>query len=544
MNRGLVYLLRKKPVGWTRLVSRRFTGAKRVSVLLGIGTLLALLVGPQILIMSQMKAEQFAASAESLRLWGPPALLLFALMGVSSGTGGLYFRQSEIDFLFPAPIGRRELLLYHVLGRLLTGLLSSLWLTVFVLRWATHWYWGILGVLFASWFLQLTSELGTLLLSTVSVRFTRWVKRGAWLGVAILLGGGMIVARQQMAGSTLLEAAHRVASSTPVVVVSAPARVFIEAFASDTAGQFAGWGVAGLGVLLLLFGLIVRFDVAYTEGAIRASRLVQERLRRMRSGGSALAAAAPGSARFSVPTLPWLGGAGPLIWRQCIEALRSVRAIVFTGVMTIGFPILFVGMQSDGDGAVSLRSAGFIMVLAMSVFMTQNLALDFRRDVDRMALLKSLPLPPAAVALGQIVPAIVILTVLQGLAFAVLSLAFGAAMPWPPSMLLLWVPFSWLSVALDNVLFLMFPYRFSAAESGQFRFMARAMMVMFVKLVGLLVAGGVAAGVGALLYFVGGRSLLLAAVGATIVLAGAALASTIALGRIFGNYDINKDVAG
>jgi hypothetical protein len=65
----------------------------------------------------------------------------------------------------------------------------------------------------------------------------------------------------------------------------------------------------------------------------------------------------------------------------------------------------------------------------MSVFMTQNLVLDFRRDVDRMAYLESLPLSPFALALGQIVPAMLILIILQVIAFAVLALARGVPCP-------------------------------------------------------------------------------------------------------------------
>ena len=146
-----------------------------------------------------------------------------------------------------------------------------------------------------------------------------------------------------------------------------------------------------------------------------------------------------------------------MAWRQGVEALRNVRGIAMTAMLTIGVPVVFIAVSGSGSDAEgpSAGPMGYIMVLVMTVLMTQNLALDFRRDLDRMAYLKSLPLPAGAAALGQILPAIGVFTVLQAIAIGILALALGVALPFPAPMLLLLVPFNWLSMALDNILFLM-----------------------------------------------------------------------------------------
>lgn len=540
MNPGLLYLLRMKPVGWWRAIGRRFTGTKRFLLVAGILALFAVLVGPQIMLAAHASAEDTIATTVSIRIWGPAVLMLLAVFGMSSGTG-LLFQPSEIDLLFPAPLSRRELLCYHVVGKLSVVLLSSLWMALFTLRWASCWYGGFVGLFFGLAFLQLTSQFASLLLASFSVRINKGLRRIVTIGfVGLCVVATVIAMQQRTAESSFADGLAEIVNSDASRLATAPARVFIEIFASETVLEFGKWSAAGLAILVLLFGLILVFDVAYSDGALRLSRKVQERLRRMRSGGGPLLAPVSSSVRFSLPAFPWLGGAGPMAWRQGIEALRSLRGILFTALFTVGLPVVFVtASRSEADGSGAM---GFGVIIMMTVVMTQNLALDFRRDVDRMVFLKSLPLPPAYVALGQILPGILILTLLQSIAIAALVLALGIEMPWPTSMLLLLLPFNWLSMALDNLLFLWFPYRFAPKEAGNVQFMFRPMMVLMVKMFALMAGIGVAAGLASLAWWLSGESMWLAALTATVVVSAEAAVFTIWLGRAFARFDATKDV--
>ena len=235
-----------------------------------------------------------------------------------------------------------------------------------------------------------------------------------------------------------------------------------------------------------------------------------------------------------------------MIWRQGAEALRNAGSLVKIALVTVGVPGVMVVVLAAGDGEQGLGPGPFacIMVLAMTLFMTQNLALDFRRDLDRMAYLKSLPLPAQTLALGQILPAIGVFTVLQLLAFAIIVLVFGVALPFPAPMLLLLVLFNWLLMALDNVLFLWFPYRFVPNEAGNVQFLGRLMMFSFARLFAFAAALGMAAASGWLGWWWGGESIWLAGLGAVGMLTILAIGLTCLLGSAFRHFDLTRDVPG
>ncbi|KKK82257.1 hypothetical protein LCGC14_2805190, partial [marine sediment metagenome] len=70
MNAGLRYLFRKGPTALARRARRRFRGVKGLFLLLGIGALLTLILGPQILTyMIRHDADAAASTAEGIRIW-------------------------------------------------------------------------------------------------------------------------------------------------------------------------------------------------------------------------------------------------------------------------------------------------------------------------------------------------------------------------------------------------------------------------------------------------------------------------------------------
>src|SRR6476660_8693647 len=65
---------------------------------------------------ARMNREMVDAATPIVRALGPLILLLFLLLSVVSnwGEAAIYFPPAEVDFLFSAPFGRRELLLYKL----------------------------------------------------------------------------------------------------------------------------------------------------------------------------------------------------------------------------------------------------------------------------------------------------------------------------------------------------------------------------------------------------------------------------------------------
>ena len=71
--------------------------------------------------------------------------------------------------------------------------------------------------------------------------------------------------------------------------------------------------------------LVLKLDADYLEAAAAVSQKVYEQLQRIRQGGGLSMPATRGAARLRLPGLPWLGGAGPIAWRQVLISLRTSR---------------------------------------------------------------------------------------------------------------------------------------------------------------------------------------------------------------------------
>ena len=112
------------------------------------------------------------------------------------------------------------------------------------------------------------------------------------------------------------------------------------------------------------------------------------------------------------------------------------------------------------DPVVTMLNVAGSLALFSLLLLPAALRFDFRRDVDRMALLKTLPISPAGVVIGQLIVPVVIASVFQLLVLIV----------WPPglrplhpgyvlSAWLLLIPTNVLVFAMDNLIFLLYPHR-------------------------------------------------------------------------------------
>jgi hypothetical protein len=198
--------------------------------------------------------------------------------------------------------------------------------------------------------------------------------------------------------------------------------------------------------------------------------------------------------RVKVPPLPWLGGAGPVAWRQLSTAARRSGGLVFLMLLSAGVFATFFVMGRRG---ANVTVAIFPAVIWFTILILATLKFDFRGDLDQMPWLKSLPLNPSAVVAGQIVT--------PALLLAACHLAiFGAAAAMLPetrvpalAAAVLAAPFDLLLVAIENLLFLLFPTR-GTATPGEIGAMGRQVVLFVVKILALALACGIATGFGLL----------------------------------------------
>ena len=205
------------------------------------------------------------------------------------------------------------------------------------------------------------------------------------------------------------------------------------------------------------------------------------------------------------------------------------------------FPLL-PGVR--GPAAEHAPIAGFVggYVITMTVFMSSMFAFDFRGDVDRIDVLKSLPIRPAAMVIGQLTAPVVFISFMQALVLAVMAYAssketvtFGlhAAIP-------LTIPFNFLLFGVDNLLFLLFPTRNLNAAPGDFHLMGRYVLLNLAKFVTLGLATTLAAIAAIPLYVLTHRALL-AMTAAWIILAGCAAALVPFLALAYRQFDVAHD---
>jgi hypothetical protein len=117
------------------------------------------------------------------------------------------------------------------------------------------------------------------------------------------------------------------------------------------------------------------------------------------------------------------------------------------------------------------------------------LPFDFRGDVDNMWALKTLPIPPRVIVIGQMLVPVALLSLFQFLALMplamrgwhwTLSLAVGA---------LLLVPVNFIIIGLENLVFLLYPYRLAEFDMHA---TVRRMVMLMAKFLALGIAGGIA----------------------------------------------------
>jgi hypothetical protein len=544
VNRGLRTLLWWDGIGRARSFRARLRTPRGIVGMLGVGIFLLVLGSARIAAwISPDVASPLALGEQGMRQWGPLALLVFIGMNFLSGRG-LYFKPAEIGLLFAAPLSRRDLVAYNVLARARLALLSAVWMAVVFDVGTSHWSAVLVGMFLALLFVQLGSQLlcvGSAWLS----EHLRPARRASVLSAFAVVLVASVVVPAWLASRDGLGASAAAAAGGPLLAaLTAPARPALEVMLAPDLATALGWSALALGVVWLLFEATARLDVAYAEIAHSGSRALRRSRTLMHTGGGAMRSREI-ERRRSLPRFPRLAGAGPLAWRQCLELARNPRGVISILLVMAVTILLAVLMPVFGEPDVAELAArvGLGVVVLMSLVLTQNFAFDFRRDIDRMALLKSLPISGAALASGQLVAATLFTTTLQLSGLGLIASTTGA-FSWQ-AVLALALPLpalSWATATVDNAIFLTWPYRMVPEDPGDMGFMGRNMLITTVKVaVVSSLAIGSAFAAGLVVRAVGG-GVLVAGTSAALAIGLTCVPLTWVVARAFARLDVSSDV--
>ncbi len=469
-----------------------------------------MMLGPNLVMATRLgRAGVTGQGADSFGEVIAVVMFLYVLMTIvtSLGERAIYFSPSDVDMLFPAPFSRRQLLLYKILGSVTAAIYVSLIISLSLMMHIRSWPAAAVGSFLAYLMMNSLTVCAQLIAQTVGERaFTRARK---------LLLGGVIVAAAVVAGQAASrglagswqEALLRARHSPLADVLLAPFAVFAKIITAERLIPDAlGWAALGATMVVGIYALAVWLDANYLETAVRVSQQMQERKRRMISGG-AFAAHSKSIVRSSrLPQPPWLGGVGPVVWRQAIQSLRGGRGAVIVAVIAvvaIGTPLL-IGPGQNKE-LLKMLPHFIIGIAAYATFLYSSQApFGFRGDYGRMDLLKSLPIRPLAMACGQMLAAVTIVTLLDWLVFAATAVFLRVAAAELLAACLFALPFNWLMFGTESFFFLLYPSPLVASGSEGFLKMGRVMLLMIVKTFVIGACAAEAAVPAAIVYFLTG----------------------------------------
>jgi ABC-type transport system involved in cytochrome c biogenesis permease component len=208
---------------------------------------------------------------------------------------------------------------------------------------------------------------------------------------------------------------------------------------------------------------------------------------------------------------PRLGGAGAIAWRQLTTALRTARAMLIVLVficIAVGPALYFSGVNRRAENGTDQAIANLLVgAMFWITFMLANmLRFDFRGDLDHIDTLKALPVPRAAIAIAQLIAPIAVLVICQSVLLT--SIGIMLHMDWQKLALVMLfaLPMDAMLIAVENLIFLIFPVRYVTVSPGDLQGIGRQMLVFLLKGLALLVGAALAGAVGAGAWFASSKS--------------------------------------
>lgn len=509
-----------------------------------------------------------AAPAAFLPAFGAagPAVggLMLLVAGAASwilpfGSGLLEFTRSETDFLFPAPVSRRQLLLYRLLRS----------------QWAVFFGAIIIALTYpvASIPVRLRGLIGAwLFLMTCQVFFTGVTLTRARTGARVpgsrLVIWGPLAFVLLAIGVVATEAAqafdpHRMDTALDVLRLLSDVSLagwshlvllpFIAVIQPLFAGSLAAFARALMPALVVYFLLVVW--VLHADEAF-------ERLTDDFAEAQARQPARKVAAYRARPVGWTLAPTGrleaPFVWKGMLQTLRVVdQRIMVRLIILLSWLV--------GVALLAARAKGFAQILGLfaaiasgfTVFVgPQMLRTDLRQDLQRLDLLKTWPVPPSVVVRGEILwPAFVITSLawLLGAVAIVLSAAAfaGTDLGWRLSaglaVMILMPALVLAQYTIHSGAALMFPAWVPAGWGrsrgvdaiGQRLILMGAtwLLLVIVMAPGLLVGGGIAL---ACYSLVGPWIVVVSAVSCAVVVAVEVFLVTRALGPVYERLDITS----
>jgi ABC-2 type transport system permease protein len=349
-----------------------------------------------------------------------------------TGTPVLAFAPAEVQFLFPAPLRRRDLLSYKLMTAQLQLLVSAVVITIITIRLDPEMPAGLRVI--GAWIFLVTLYLHHLGASLVRVGVAqttpsrkRPVVAAAIAGVvAVVMVIGLLIAwprQAESAGVNGLFAAAAVVLRSPLVgAVLLPFRIALGPLFATTPDAWARALLFAIPLLAVHYIWVLRIDVPFEEAAADASAALADRIRAMRRrfmSGAPLQAkpSQPGHPRRAWFRLRSTGRpAVAIVWKNTIALQRGGwRTVWMTGAFIVAVAAIVMTAQRTVAGSPAVALAAGLASLAWMLAFLGPVAFqnDLRRDVAHLALLRTYPLSGARIVAASIASTVLPLALTQ-----------------------------------------------------------------------------------------------------------------------------------
>jgi hypothetical protein len=349
----------------------------------------------------------------------------------------LAFTPAEIQLLFPAPLRRRDLILYRLLRVQISMLVSAAFISL--LLWRSRGAGFPLALplrMIGLWILFATSfmhQMGVTLVRTAAAQRGRGLARNLPALVVVLTAIGLLaysLAPALLSIHSLGDvsgALGRVGDAMHQPIPSAILAPFRWVIAPAYAESNHAWLVAiGPALLLLVFHYIwvLRADAVFEDAAVDASARRAARLRAR--------ATTTRPATTNTRTLVRLSAHGPawaaIVWKNVTAAARGLKltaTIRFTFVLVVTFSVWrAVGFQATREKSpvVLVGLAALVAVAYLALAGPLTIRNDLRADLAHLPMLRTYPLHGRTVVFAEVLSSTLTLTAMQ---VALLAVAFG-----------------------------------------------------------------------------------------------------------------------
>ena len=468
----------------------------------------------------------------------PLCLLGLSLLTVFMTTGPTFhFSSNEINFLFTGPFRRRDLILYKFCAYLAGVILTSLFVTLMAPAQAGSPLFVFLATLLTLVFVQLNSAVIGMAGYAVE---GHWLAKIRWPATAV--AGAIAVGAMLYSLATpdygTLDMLSGFRHSLIGSIVLFPYIVFAELYVAETVSQLALWALVALIINAALLRAAILLDARTIDRALAENARMSSRWERIKEGGSFFATQQ--TELRSIQRAPMLGGLGPIAWRQTLNALRNSFKIfiIFAGLAACIAPVsLAVGAPLTDPETVMVVYVFFAFIIP------RNLVCDFRGDLSRMEIYKTLPIAPWRICAGQLVVQVL-------LAYAIALTMIGSTLVFetgvtPQVALILAafaLPLTFLIYATENTVHLLFPTKLMGMGRADFEFLGRAIIEFIAKTIFILAAVAASGAVGLFAFNTVGTTLVLPGLASWLTLTLIGLLTLVALQYAFLRFAVAETI--